>query len=408
MLNLSRQFVLSLLGAALCLPAARAQVTVTPIAGQSPAAARPMPGQVLVVDAAGQGDFTDLPEAVAAAPSRALLLVKPGMYQGTTISGQGLRVEGEVPGSVLVTSALLVTGISADQEVSLGGLVLEAGFEVSSCSGQVSMTGCTAPHNGGLVPPPPGLPFTSYPQCGIGQGRNRIVASAAVSLVECTFEGRNGMPIPCDGSPGEHALVVEHSRVAIYGGSFVGGDGADAYGCHGAYAGAGGNGIHARGAATRIRVCDASLVGGTGGRDFEMNVQNGCPGQPYSAIGNVIVEFCSPDHVTLDIEPLVQVGSLRSYTITGPPGASVFLMVAPTRGWREFSASEGVLHMGAGFATFSLGTLPASGMLSRPFPTPMPAWVRGYASVELQAYARIAGQDRYSEPRSLQAVFPGL
>jgi hypothetical protein len=408
MSNLSRQFVLSLLGAALCLPATRAQVTVTPIAGQSPAAARPMPGQVLVVDAAGQGDFTDLPEAVAAAPARALLLVKPGMYQGTTISGQGLRVEGEVPGSVLVTSALFVTGLSADQEVSLGGLVFNAGFEVFNCSGEVSVTGCTAPHNGGLAPPPAGVPFNSYPSCGIGEARNRIVASAAVSLVECTFEGRNGMPIPCDGSPGEHALLVDNSHVAIYGGSFVGGSGADAPGCHGGYAGAGGNGIHALGVGTRIRVCDASMVGGIGGRDLELHFFNGCPGQPYSAIGNAIVELCSPDHVALDIEPLVQVGSLRSYTITGPPGASVFLMVAPTRGWREFSASEGVLHLGVGFATFALGTMPASGMLSRPFPTPMPAWVRAYASVELQAYARVAGQDRYSEPRSLQAVFPGL
>jgi len=79
MSNLSLQ-VLSLLSAALCIPATGAQITATPIAGQAPAGARPMPGQVLVVDAAGQGDFTDLSAAVAAAPERALLLIKPGSY----------------------------------------------------------------------------------------------------------------------------------------------------------------------------------------------------------------------------------------------------------------------------------------------------------------------------------------
>ena len=404
----SLRVVLSLLGTALCSPASGAQITANPIAGQAPAGARLTPGVVLVVDAAGQGDFTDLPQAIAAAPDRALLLVKPGAYQGATLAGKGLRIESEVPGSVFVTSALRITGLPADKEVSLGGLVFDAAFEIHSCAGEVSVTGCAAPHNGGLVPPPPGLHFSEYPNCGVGGARNQIVASAAVSLVECTFEGRNGLPIPCDGSPGEHGLLVEDSRVAIYGGSFVGGSGADAYGCHGAYAGAGGSGFKAVGVGTRVRVCDASLTGGLGGRDFALFFFNGCPGQPYRPESGAVVELCSPDHVALDIDPLVQVGSLPTYTITGPPGASVFLLVAPTRGWREFTASEGVLHMGLGFATFPLGTMPASGTLSRPFPTPMPSWVRAFASVELQAYAQVAGQDRYSEPRALQALFPGL
>ncbi len=83
-------------------------------------------------------------------------------------------------------------------------------------------------------------------------------------------------------------------------------------------------------------------------------------------------------------------------------------LVALDRGWREFVASEGLLHVGAGFATFPLGVIPATGSLTRPILTPLSAWARAYAGVELQVVARVAGQDRYSEPRTLQSVFPGV
>lgn len=43
-----------------------------------------MPAQTYVVAAAGGGNFTDLPQAVAAVPSGATLHVKPGNYTGFT------------------------------------------------------------------------------------------------------------------------------------------------------------------------------------------------------------------------------------------------------------------------------------------------------------------------------------
>ncbi|MFT5731896.1 MAG: hypothetical protein ACJAZN_002766 [Planctomycetota bacterium] len=81
-------------------------------------------------------------------------------------------------------------------------------------------------HNSVLIGPPPNVGFTSYPNCGIGLSRHEIRSSQAVSFVDCMLWGRDGLqPGFCDGVPGEHALVVEDSRVTLYGSDLHGGDG---------------------------------------------------------------------------------------------------------------------------------------------------------------------------------------
>ncbi|MEM1449737.1 MAG: hypothetical protein AAF957_07305 [Planctomycetota bacterium] len=384
------------------------QTRVSQLPAQSPTPPTARPDRTLLVDASGLGDFDDLPAAVAAAQSGALLQVAPGSYSGATVTGKSLRIEATFAGTARLTSLLEIVGIPAQHEVTLGGLFFEEGFLVDGCVGEVSLASCTAINDGVVVPPPPGVHFSQYPDCGIGLSRHVIQGSAAVSLVDCSLAGRDGEFYPfCDGSPGEHGLIVDDSRVAVYGGTYVGGHGSDAVGCHGAFAGAGGDGILARFAGSRVHHCNVSGAGGTGGIDMESGFHNGCPGLLFRDFGTEGFFECAPDHVTLEIESLVMPGALPTYTITGPPGANIFLMAAPRRNWREFAASEGILHLGAGLMSVPLGQMPASGTLSRPFPAPRPAWRLAYASIELQVYARVAGQDRYSEPRTLQTVHPG-
>ncbi len=385
------------------------QFQASRVGPQGPISPAPRTDRVLVVDPAGAGDYLTIQAAVDAAPEGALVLVKPGTYAGVQIDGKGLRLESEMPGAASLEGMLRVLSLSAAQEAYVGGFSLGEGLDVTGCMGDVSLVGCVSIHNEVLVPPPAGVHFGNYPDCGVGLSRHVITSSAGVSLVDCALTGRNGIRYPvCDGSPGEHALIVEDSRVTVYGGTLIGGNGSDAPGCHGAYAGAGGDAVLARGATSRVLTCGGIREGGTGGRDLELNWSHGCPGVEFRSFDGAVGEECAIDHVTFEIAPLVQTGALPSYEITGPPGADVFIMMSPRRSWREFPASEGVLHLGSGLQLIPLGVLPPSGQLSRPFPSPVPAWHRAYASIELQVYARVGALERYSEPRSLVVTSPGL
>lgn len=397
----------TLLAAALTALPAAAQFQVATAGTQTSSTPTGRPDQVLLVNPSAQGAYGDIQSAVDAAPEGALILVKPGFYVDVAIDGKSLRIESVDPGTVQLFGSLSIRSIGPRQEVRVEGFLMDEGFEILDCEGEVSLVRCTAINDGVLVPPPPGVHFGNYPDCGIGLSRHNVINSAAVTLVDCMLAGRDGIRYPvCDGSPGEHALVVEDSRVTLYGGELIGGDGSDAPGCHGAYAGAGGDGVLARGTKSRVIACNLSGHGGAGGLDLEFYYNNGCLGELTRAQGGAIVEECSSDYVTFHIDSLVDTATIPSYTITGPPGADIFLMAGSRRGWREFTASEGVLHIGGPLTVFPLGTLSTSGTLTRPFPAPSPAWIDGYASLELQVYALVGGEDRYSEPRSLQVVRP--
>lgn len=366
--------------------------------------------KVLVVDPAGGGQFTDLPAAIDAAREGALLLLKPGSYGAASITGKGLRLQAQTPGTVIFTGLLEVSSIGRRQEVHLDGLFFVEGFELRDCAGPIGLNACMAIDDGitGLAGAHVEY-WTDVIRCGVGGSRHRIENCQSVALVDCYLEGRSQYTIPgCDGSPGEHGLSVIESRAAIYGGHFAGGNGSDGPGCHGGYGGAGGDGINARGATTRVIVAGATGHGGTGGIDLDFFFYNGCDGIEMRAQEAAEIEHSGLGHVTLDIDSLAVGGSLPSYTITGPAGADVFLMISPNRGWREFAALEGVLHMGPGTVTVPLGTLGTSGAMTRPFPAQLPRSRVQYLLSELQVYARVSGQDRYSEPRSVVSVRPGL
>ncbi len=228
------------------------QVTATQIGTLPPQAAHARPDRAYTVDPTGTGDFTSLSDAVAAVPSGGLLLLLPGSHTGATILRKSLRVEGFDPGTVQLLEPLIIKSIGPNQEVSLGGLVFEKGFIVEDCAGEVSLAGCVALNEDLIGLAPPGVPFYSWPSCGVGTSRHRILNSAAVTLVDCVLEGRRGADGGCDGRPGEHGLMVEESRVAIYSGALAGGGGGSGHDCHGTYAGAGGDALWAKGAGTRV------------------------------------------------------------------------------------------------------------------------------------------------------------
>lgn len=184
------------------------------------------PTQTLVVDAAnGPGSsFTSLEMAAAAAPSGALLIVRPGDYAGTiVIQGKSLTVLGEAGARLVGDTRLIVRNLAASQSVfvrnfglvappqTFGGIgfrceanaglvclenltptlgsVGPVGFEATNCSAlwvrtatfsdRVVLTNCTA----------------VLRNCGIGPGSQTLSLDAivqsggAVQLVDCVVNG---------------------------------------------------------------------------------------------------------------------------------------------------------------------------------------------------------------------------
>ncbi|MEM8712545.1 MAG: hypothetical protein AAGG01_16445 [Planctomycetota bacterium] len=384
-----------------------AQLTTNQAGNAAPSSSHLRPDSAFTVDPSGSGDFASLQEAVNSVPSGALVLLVPGTFAGADIHGMSLRVESVVPGSSELTGPLTVTGVGLADEVSLGGLLFTEGFRVENCAGDVTLTGCLAINDGAPALYPPGLNGGFPGHCGSGTSRHRIINSEAVTLVGCSLAGRKGAEWGCDGTPGEHALMVEGSRVAIYGGTFDGGNGGNGYDCHGVWGGSGGDALWVDGAKSRVFHRSTVLNGGTGGLNISTGAVDGCNGDPVRTYAGATVDEDVIASLTFDIDALTRPDQIASYTLTAPPGAEIYLMLAPRRSWREFVTEQGLLHLDSSLQLVPLGVMGSSGTLTRPFPTPSPAWRSGFASVEVQAYARVAGEDRYSEPRTLQATYVG-
>ena len=378
-----------------------ALASLAPLLPQFDAPATRRSDVVFVVDAGGQGDFTSLADAVDAAPDGALLLVTPGQYAGATISSKSLRIHGEPARGAQITSPLVVESIGPAQEVHVSGLAFLSGFQFRDSAGELDLSACTALDDGTVAPGDPNSqPFGN---CGAGLSRQLIENCDAVTVLDCEFEGREGLG-SCDGSPGEHGLLVRSSRVTVYGGRLAGGRGGTGVCGHHSYPGAGGDGVVARGGDSLVYLCNVAAQGSPGGVDPNGVISDGCDGEGSRTFGGAVISTCASDSLSIELPPLVLVGTTPSYTISGPAGASVYLLIARKRAWREFPATAGLLHLGGAFQTVYLGLMPASGEITRPFPAPRPAWQGGYARLEIQAYALVGGADRYSEPRTLRVI----
>lgn len=99
--------------------------------------------QTYVVDANGGGNFTDLPQAIAAVPSGATLRVLFGFYSPFTIQNKSLTIVG-VPSAVVVLNGNATIGpLASTESVRISGLQLAgagnppSALVVQNCAGQV-------------------------------------------------------------------------------------------------------------------------------------------------------------------------------------------------------------------------------------------------------------------------------
>ena len=95
---------------------------------------------VITVDDSGGADFTDLPQAVAAAAPGDTLLVHPGQYSSFTIDAKPLTVLGLAAGQVVVEGTSRVNGVTAPFKVVLCQIDFER-LALSGNSGALVLDG---------------------------------------------------------------------------------------------------------------------------------------------------------------------------------------------------------------------------------------------------------------------------
>jgi hypothetical protein len=106
----------------------------------------------VVDDGGGPGvNFTDIQPAIAAAADGDVVLVREGTYSPFTLSGKGLRILGEGPGTTVVSSGTTffgnvitaVTDIPASSRVWIEGLQFTAPFSLGLLHHRVVVSGAT-------------------------------------------------------------------------------------------------------------------------------------------------------------------------------------------------------------------------------------------------------------------------
>jgi len=363
---------------------------------------------VLVLDAAGGGDFTTLQQVVDAAQDGDIVLVRPGDYEasnafpGATFGNIGLTIVADGTGPVDFPS-LRITGIPAGKTFVLRGvrLVNDVDFgpvffrlQVDGSQGVTVVEDC---YIGGIDDTFISLPAQvvrvlsaslALEDCDIvgspgkdfitdtlpaNQGNWGLYALAArVSLADCTLAAGSGgdelTGVSNGAAAGGTGIFSIGSQLQISGCTITGGAGGhDTGAAQPSGAAAGGAGLIAD-VPSLVRLRDSTVSGGAGGTDA-----SGVPGPDGVAIdapAGVIVQLPGPAR-TVHIDAPLAEGDSGQLLLGGEPGELAVLLVSFEGTWFNVPKFGGPLLVGApAFAPWVLGTLDGSGELQVGFVAP--------------------------------------
>lgn len=271
---------------------------------------------VIVVDAAGGGDFVTLGEAVNASSPGDTILVRPGDYTGTgaywSIDEHSLTVVGDVGGSVL-----------------LGGGRVSAPEGLTVVLRNLHIDGDTGGHGQGLTV--------------AGHGR--------VLIEDCTIVGDVGAPQ----LGGWEALFATNARHLVLSRcTLVGGDGNDTLSVPGTTdPSSGGYAARVTGRSI-VAFFDCTLVGGNGGDDTTLHVLTGS-GTGGTAVG----VFDSMVYFSGTVLQGGEGGSPCKYVQSGCGGGNALWSNPQNSSFHHVSRIDTQLLPGAGGAYFAGGFAPA-------------------------------------------------
>jgi hypothetical protein len=363
---------------------------------------------VVVVDAAGGGDFTDLQAAIDFAADGDVLLVRDGSYDAPTISARDLVLVADAGATAILNGATFVGALGQDQTLVLSGLELQGGIydpalSCYACEGSVRIQDC-------LVRGWDGEEFigdTGQYDAGTAL---ELYNCRDVALVGCDLAGGDGGDHVAGTSIGEYAghggrgIASTMTMLTVYRCTVRGGDGGDTpTGGWGGFPGAG-LAVQNAGACTVVQSLFQGGDGGDGGDFIGPSCSDGAPGVQL-AVGNSVRELgcvfqggaagayslpgnCVAGNPTvgdvltmsgspraLVTERVVRVGAAASIDLFGQPGDVVRVYQSDvTDAQRRFAASGVWMLGGLPYTTFGpTGTVPGAGSFSVPLAVVAPA-----------------------------------
>ena len=378
---------------------------------------------VLIVDATGSGDFTDLQPAVDAAADGDTILVRTGTYLGFAVSQKSLTVVAEPGAAVDVARSVRVRKLTAGQTVVVIGLrvrgkaqgpnirpgavllddqgavrfeecvligVDKGPFFASNPAGvgahleaaqDVVFSNCTI--RGGQLIGCCAPSFCSCLTCGYDQfmgpnprGGGILATTSRLAVFDTlSFGGHGEHDVALDASSGGDAATLIDSELFVQGSLLAGGDGGDSAGISTATGGNGGAGLALSGPlGSTATLVEVTLTGGTAGEGSPGLVQcvHGCSG------ADLVIQAGSQSLAlpglarSLDLTATATEGTAHPLTFEGEPGDEVFLFISPTA---KLEAPHplfvGQLALGLPLLRrLKMGTIDASGQLVASVPVP--------------------------------------
>lgn len=381
-------------------------------------------GDVIVVDAAGGGAFTQIQPAVDAALEGDTILVKPGGYSGFTVDGKALTVIGDAGPVANVAGKVWIRNLALGQTLTLARMIVQGGgtqllggqaLSLTDCAGAVRCVHCDFAGRDGSASADraPAVELSqasdvAFAECALrgGYGRSSLTcsndvvssggygllgnASASVAAYDCRLRGGHGGNGGDQTGVGGTALGVAGfmfaARCDIQGGH-GGNTDCPAYGCPDD-----GGGGFAISAGSIGWVFDGIIAGGAAGSAVGVP-RTQCPADPGQAYPLATPFVFSVPSVGFALPAVAREGTLVTVTFTGPVGAHVFLNDEPTTTFQGVLSWRGVLLSpfptpSASVPTRSRrwGAIPASGYLTQVYRVPtLPAGVEAQTRF-LQAY----------------------
>jgi hypothetical protein len=366
------------------LDASGALALLTLVVGAPPAWA-----DVIIVDAAGGGAFTEIDAAVSAAVDGDTLLVRTGTYGGFALDARELDVVAAEHAVVTVAGFVFVVNLAADHDVVLSGLSLAGGsslgacLHILDCAGQVRVVDTTVKgadgtfavadgaiacavrrssrvaffhcqlHGGG-----PGVSLCSLARGGVGL----IVDQSTVELYGVTAHGGclESSPLPLGGHGGHGGLLIQSAVVRASGGVFQGGAGGDSgldltiCSC-----GNGGSGLIVDASASAL-LRGTSVAGGTPGAS---SPSSSC--SPGVGLVGTATTSAAPLR-SIDLGRIARFGGSIQGDVSGEAGDQVLLLISTKAAQHHYPGYGGSLHVGVPYYLrgLGLGTIGSSGTLA--------------------------------------------
>jgi hypothetical protein len=363
---------------------------------------------VLVVDASGGGNYTQIQAAVDAAVDGDTILVKSGTYSSVRVTNKELAIVGDAGSDVQVVGAFRAASLAAGKTLILenlsatgqtGDAISVYGLYLSNNQGRVRVEGCHFAGKSSLglygligydavrVEGCSDVVLTrttslggsagSYNNIGtLPSGAGLNAQSSVLAIYDSALQGGTGTSVnpnanAASGGDGGHGCWAQSCWLFASGSQFLAGNGGQGGAGHflaDAYGGDGGDGIRLESGSTAILLDDLLVPGLGGGAGNGPESYAGADGVAYlTDAGSTLTNLPGPSKHFVSPTP-VRENTLTTLTFTGAPGEQVQLLISRTAGRYFDPTEEGVLLLGSPIRVVSLGVVPASGTLSAQIP----------------------------------------